>query len=178
LGAGPTIRGGARPRLAVAAVKLVICAVGRLKAGPERDLAERYVARAADLARQLGLAGPSIAEVPEGRARDAPSRLREEWVALAAKSEGATRIALDERGKSLTTAAFAARLMKHRDAGVMMLAFLIGGADGLAAEARATANEIISFGAMTLPHQLVRILLLEQIYRTLTIRLGHPYHRA
>jgi len=158
-------------------LKLVICAVGRLKAGPERELAERYLARSADLARQLRLGGPRLAEVPEGRARDAPSRLREEWTALAVKSEGAARIALDERGKNLTTAAFGARLMKYRDAGATALAFLIGGPDGLAAEAREAADEAISFGAMTLPHQLVRILVLEQIYRTLTIRLGHPYHR-
>jgi 23S rRNA (pseudouridine1915-N3)-methyltransferase len=158
-------------------LKLIICAVGRLKTGPERELAERYATRSAELARLLGLAGPSIAEVPEGKARDAPSRLREEWAALAAKSEGAARIALDERGESLTTVAFAARLMKYRDTGIVALAFLIGGADGLAARARESANEVISFGAMTLPHQLVRILLLEQIYRTLTIRLGHPYHR-
>jgi 23S rRNA (pseudouridine1915-N3)-methyltransferase len=158
-------------------LKLVICAVGRLKAGPERELVERYAARGADLARQLGLGGPHLAEVPEGRARDAPSRFREEWAALAVKSDGAARIVLDERGESVTTAVFGAKLTKYQDAGTRALAFLIGGPDGLAAEAREAANEAISFGAMTLPHQLVRILLLEQIYRTLTIRLGHPYHR-
>jgi 23S rRNA (pseudouridine1915-N3)-methyltransferase len=158
-------------------LKLVICAVGRLKAGPERDLAERYGKRAADLAPRLGLSGPAMVELPEGRARDDETRRREEWDGLALKSEGAIRIALDERGAALTSAGFANLIVKHRDAGAKALAFLIGGADGLAPEARAAAKEVISLGAMTLPHQLVRIMLLEQIYRALTIRLGHPYHR-
>jgi 23S rRNA (pseudouridine1915-N3)-methyltransferase len=158
-------------------LKLLICAVGRLKAGPERELAERYLKRAGDLSSKLGLSGPAIAEIPESRARDELARRREEWSGLAAKSEGMARFALDERGQSLASNAFAERLVRRRDAGGKALAFLIGGADGLAAEAREAADEVISFGAMTLPHQLVRILLLEQIYRALTIRLGHPYHR-
>jgi 23S rRNA (pseudouridine1915-N3)-methyltransferase len=162
-------------------VKLVICAVGRLKAGPERELAERYLKRIADLAPKLGLSVPTLIELPESRARDEMARRRQEWGDLAARSEGAVRLALDERGAPQTSAAFANRLIGHRDAGARALAFLIGGPDGLAPEARQgtnqAANEVISFGAMTLPHQLVRIVLLEQIYRALTIRLGHPYHR-
>ncbi|MFI5011468.1 MAG: 23S rRNA (pseudouridine(1915)-N(3))-methyltransferase RlmH [Hyphomicrobiales bacterium] len=158
-------------------MRLVICAVGRLKAGPERDLAERYAKRGSDLAPRLGLSGPSVVEIAEGRARDEKTRRREEWDGLAAKSEGAVRVALDERGAAPTSAEFAELLLRHRHEGAKALAFLIGGADGLAAEAREAANGEISFGAMTLPHQLVRIVLLEQIYRALTIRLGHPYHR-
>jgi 23S rRNA (pseudouridine1915-N3)-methyltransferase len=158
-------------------LRLVICAVGRLKAGPERELAERYLKRAGDLSGKLGLAGPAIVEIAESRARDEAARRREEWGGLAAKSEGMLRFALDERGVSLASVDFAGRLIRRRDAGAKALAFLIGGADGLPAEARDSADEVISFGAMTLPHQLVRILLLEQIYRALTIRLGHPYHR-
>ncbi|SDR19259.1 23S rRNA (pseudouridine1915-N3)-methyltransferase [Rhizobiales bacterium GAS113] len=158
-------------------MKLVICAVGRLKAGPERDLAERYEKRARDLAPKLGLSGPMIVELAEGRARDEATRRREEWVQLAAKSEGVVRVALDERGRTRSSAEFAKSLVGYRDGGAKALAFLIGGADGLSAEGREAASEVISFGAMTLPHQLVRIVLLEQIYRALTIRLGHPYHR-
>jgi 23S rRNA (pseudouridine1915-N3)-methyltransferase len=158
-------------------LKVVICAVGRLKPGPERELAERYLARAAGLAPRLGLSGPTVLELSEGRARDDAARRREEAENLIAKTEGAIRLALDERGEALTTAQLAERLATHRAAGAKALAFLIGGPDGLAAEARRASREVISFGAITLPHQLVRIVLLEQIYRALTIRLGHPYHR-
>jgi 23S rRNA (pseudouridine1915-N3)-methyltransferase len=158
-------------------LRLLVCAVGRLKAGPERDLCERYRERAADLSGKLGLQGPSILEIPESRARDEAARRREEWASLAGKSEGAVRIALDERGTAADSAAFAGRLFRRREAGAKAVAFLIGGADGLAPEARQASDEVISFGAMTLPHQFVRILVLEQIYRALTIRLGHPYHR-
>jgi len=87
------------------------------------------------------------------------------------------RFALDERGVSRGSPEFADRLIGRREAGAKALAFLIGGADGLSPEARDLSDEVVSFGAMTLPHQLVRVLLLEQIYRALTIRLGHPYHR-
>jgi 23S rRNA (pseudouridine1915-N3)-methyltransferase len=158
-------------------LKLVICAVGRLKAGPERELAERYFARAADLCPKRGFSGPSLIELPESRARDGATRQREEWDEMAAKTEGAARLVLDERGAALTSTEFAARLAKHRAAGAKALAFLVGGPDGLSAQARSAPSEVISFGAMTLPHQLVRVVLLEQIYRALTIRLGHPYHR-
>jgi 23S rRNA (pseudouridine1915-N3)-methyltransferase len=158
-------------------LKLVICAVGRLKTGPERQLAERYLERAGELAPRLGFSGPSVVEIAESRARDDATRRREEGEALAAKTEGALRITLDERGTPLTSVEFAALLGKHRASGAKALAFLIGGADGLAREALGPKHETMAFGAMTLPHQLVRILLLEQIYRALTIRLGHPYHR-
>ena len=158
-------------------MKLVICAVGRLKAGAERDLAERYLRRATDLSPKLGLSGPSLIELPEGSARDEVTRRRQEWSGLATRSDGAVRVALDERGRAKTSAEFASALTQHHENGAKALAFLIGGADGLSPEALEAAHEIISFGAITLPHQLVRIVLLEQIYRALTIRLGHPYHR-
>lgn len=158
-------------------MKLLICAIGRLKAGPERQLAERYLERAAELAPKLGFSGPNVIEIAESRARDEATRRREEGEALVAKSQGAFGIALDERGKSLDSVEFANLLARRRAAGTKALAFLIGGADGLARELLGGAGERISFGAITLPHQLVRIVLLEQIYRGLTIRLGHPYHR-
>jgi 23S rRNA (pseudouridine1915-N3)-methyltransferase len=173
-------------------LKLVICAVGRLKSGPERQLAERYLERAGELAPKLGFWGPSVIEIAESRARDACSRRREEGEVLAGKTDGALRILLDEHGRHMTSAEFAELLGKHRACGAKALAFLIGSADGLSHEAFGSKpfgpkplgrnalgrkHETMSFGAMTLPHQLVRILLLEQIYRALTIGLGHPYHR-
>ena len=173
-------------------MKLVICAVGRLKSGPERQLAERYLERAGDLAPKLGFSGPNVIEIAESRGRDPASRRREEGEFLAAKTEGALRIMLDERGTQLTSVRFAELLARHRTSGAKVLAFVIGGADGFSPEAFGPkpvepkplrykglppTHETLSFGAMTLPHQLVRILLLEQIYRALTIGLGHPYHR-
>ncbi|MBV9568089.1 MAG: 23S rRNA (pseudouridine(1915)-N(3))-methyltransferase RlmH [Hyphomicrobiales bacterium] len=159
-------------------MNLSICAIGRLKAGPERQLAERYLGRAGELASRLGFSGPRVVEIVESRARDEATRKREEAAGLAGRSEGAVRIALDERGETLNSKEFAKFLEKHRASGAKSLAFLIGGADGLAPDVLKTAHQTISFGAMTLPHQLARIVLLEQIYRALTIRSGHPYHRA
>jgi len=159
-------------------LNLAICGVGRLKAGPERQLAERYLERAGKLAQRLGFSGPRVVEIAESRARDETTRKHEEAVGLAAKSAGALRIALDQRGQNLTSAEFAELLGKHRASGVKGITFIIGGADGLAPEILEAAHQAMSFGAMTLPHQLVRIVLLEQIYRALTIQSGHPYHRA
>ena len=85
---------------------------------------------------------------------------------------------LDARGKSLTSEDFAKRLAALRENGAAAALFLIGGADGLAEEARKDADLVLAFGAATFPHQLVRILLAEQIYRAVTILSGHPYHRA
>jgi 23S rRNA (pseudouridine1915-N3)-methyltransferase len=87
-------------------------------------------------------------------------------------------IALDARGQMLSSEAFSRLLGKARDDGVKATAILIGGADGLAPDLLAKANAKVSFGAITLPHQLARIVLAEQLYRAATILAGHPYHRA
>jgi 23S rRNA (pseudouridine1915-N3)-methyltransferase len=87
-------------------------------------------------------------------------------------------VALDERGAALSSAAFAERLGTWRDGGIPDLAFLIGGADGLADTVRQRAGLVLSLGLMTWPHLLARGLLLEQIYRAQQILAGHPYHRG
>lgn len=87
-------------------------------------------------------------------------------------------IALDERGRNLDSDGFAGRLAMARDAGTPAAALLIGGADGLDAQLRERAAWVLSFGALTIPHQIVRALVLEQLYRAMTIMAGHPYHRA
>ncbi len=159
-------------------MRVVIAAVGRLKAGPERELVERYRGRAGKLGRPLGLRDIEIVEVRESRAREAERRAIEESIALAnLMPEGAAVAVLDPGGENLTSEAFAARLGAWRDDGRTTLCFAIGGADGMAATLRERADLLISFGAATWPHQLVRIMLLEQIYRALTILAGHPYHR-
>ena len=90
---------------------------------------------------------------------------------------GSELLAFDESGKLFGSRAFASHLVQRRDAGASDLALLIGGADGLATEARERASLVLSFGPMTFPHQLARIMAAEQIYRAITILAGHPYHR-
>ncbi|MGQ0683920.1 23S rRNA (pseudouridine(1915)-N(3))-methyltransferase RlmH [Bradyrhizobium sp.] len=159
-------------------MRLIVIAVGRLKQGPERELTKRYRERFEDIGRKLGFRGLEIHEVAESRARDAATRMAEEAAGIAAHfPEKYGLIALDERGKSIDSTAFAARLGRFRDAATDII-FVIGGADGLSPELRGKASLVIAFGAATWPHQMVRVMLLEQIYRAATILAGHPYHRA
>jgi 23S rRNA (pseudouridine1915-N3)-methyltransferase len=160
-------------------MRLLVIAVGRLKSGPERDLVERYRERFADMARKLGFRGLVMHEIAESRARDALARMAEEAAAIAALiPEGALTIALDERGKAIDSAGFARQLGRWRDESIASVVFVIGGADGLSPELRRTIKTVFAFGTMTWPHQLVRIMLMEQIYRAATILAGHPYHRV
>ena len=160
-------------------MRVVVLAVGKLKAAPEQELAEEYLLRAAKLGRKLGIASVDFIEVPESRAATAPLRRSEEAIALLARaSPKALMISLDERGMELTSTAFAAELRRFIDRGAAELAFLIGGPDGHADEIKNHAALQLSLGKMTWPHRLVRPMLAEQIYRSVTILLNHPYHRA
>jgi 23S rRNA (pseudouridine1915-N3)-methyltransferase len=159
-------------------VRLTVIAVGRMKAGPERDLAERYRERVGALARQQGFSATELVEVPESRARRADDRRREEAASILDRAGGAVVVAFDERAASLSSEAFAARIGAWRDAGHGAVALVIGGPDGLDETIRKKADLVVSFGQLTLPHQLVRILVVEQVYRALTILAGHPYHRS
>ncbi len=161
-------------------MRLLVAAVGRLKAGPERDLAERYRERAAQVGRGLGCTACDILEIPESRARRAADRCAEEAGGLLAHlPPNGVLIAYDERGRSdLPSERIAERIGSWRDAGRPALTIVIGGADGHDASIRTRAELILSFGAATLPHGLVRVLVLEQLYRSMTILAGHPYHRG
>jgi 23S rRNA (pseudouridine1915-N3)-methyltransferase len=92
--------------------------------------------------------------------------------------KGAVICSMDERGKVMSSPDFAQNLAKRRDAGVSDLAFVIGGADGIAPSLRARADFSISFGQMVWPHMLVRVMLSEQLYRAASILSGSPYHRV
>ena len=160
-------------------MRLALIAVGRLKAGAERDLATRYLERAIAAARAVGLAGIDMRELDDSRARRPDDRRSEEARAiLAAIPASARLLLLDERGKNLSSAEFAEDISKARDSGTPVVALVIGGPDGLDQTLRARANLVLAFGAMTWPHQLVRVMAAEQIYRAVTILAGHPYHRA
>ena len=160
-------------------MRVIIAAVGRLKAGPERELSVRYSERAASGGRRIGWQGVAVVEVAESRSRRPQDRRLEEAVALAAAvPEIAAIVALDATGEVLSSPQLAARLGRWRDAETPAVAFLIGGADGLAESLLRRANLRLAFGTATWPHQLVRIMLLEQLYRAMTILSGHPYHRV
>jgi 23S rRNA (pseudouridine1915-N3)-methyltransferase len=158
-------------------MRIIVAAVGRLKRGPEQALAERYRERAAKSGRGIGLRSLEIVEIAESRAREAPRRMLEESIALAnVIPKAAATVLLDPRGEALDSNAFAKRLRGWNDGG-RDAAFVIGGPDGLAPTLSDQADLHLAFGTLTWPHQLVRIMLLEQIYRGVTILSGHPYHR-
>jgi 23S rRNA (pseudouridine1915-N3)-methyltransferase len=160
-------------------MRIVVIAIGRLKQGPERELAERYRERFDDIGRKLGFRGLDVHEFAESRARDAGTRISEEAAAIASViPEKSVLVVLDERGENIDSASFARYLGRWRDEATASAVFVIGGADGLSPELRRKAKLRVAFGTATWPHQIVRVLLLEQLYRAATILAGHPYHRA
>jgi len=160
-------------------MRLTVAAIGRLKEGPERELAERYRERAEQLGRRIGLREVEVVEIRESRAQEVGKRMIEESIALAnVIPDKAAIVIMDERGDSLDSAAIAKQLGNWRDAGRPAAVFIIGGDDGLAPALRDRATLRLAFGSATWPHQLVRGMLLEQLYRAVTILAGHPYHRA
>jgi 23S rRNA (pseudouridine1915-N3)-methyltransferase len=157
-------------------MRIFICAVGRARAGPLRDLYEDYAGRVS-ATRMLGRV--ELREVEERKTLSAAElKQREGELLRASLPKQAILVALDARGQKLTSEAFAAKLSTWRDAGTADLAFLIGGADGLEPTLVEESNLVLSLGAMTWPHMLVRVMLAEQLYRAATILQGHPYHRA
>lgn len=149
--------------------------MGKATKIPERDLCARYIERVERIGRQLGIASVDVREVADALG---PARAALEGEKLLALRKPGPLVVLDERGTARTSAAFAERLQGFVDCGVQTLNFAIGGADGHGDLVRTAADEVMSFGPMTLPHLIVRVLLLEQLYRAVTIRLNHPYHRA
>jgi 23S rRNA (pseudouridine1915-N3)-methyltransferase len=160
-------------------LRLLVAAVGRLKSGPEKLLAGDYLMRAESIGKKSGISRMAVTEFAESQASSAAARMSDEARMIAgALPPKAFTIVLDERGKAMASTEFAGLLRKHLEIGTPDLAFLIGGPDGHAPEIREAAGFLLSFGPMTWPHRLVRIMLFEQIYRATTILSGHPYHRV
>jgi len=156
-------------------MRLHLCAVGRLRAGPERALVDDYLSRTDRTGRPLGLGPVTEHEVEDKKG----GGMSAEGLLLArALPEGAALCVLDERGKTLSSPEFAQTLAGWRDAGRQDAAFVIGGADGVDPALRQRADLVISFGRMVWPHMLVRVMLAEQLYRATTILSGSPYHRV
>ncbi len=155
-------------------MRVHICAVGRLRAGPEKTLVDDYLARFARTGRALGLGPVDLVEVADRKA----GSMRAQAVALRrALPKGAFVCALDERGKHMDSLGFSGSLVRWRDSGRGDLAFVIGGADGIDPLLRDEADFRLSFGAMVWPHMLIRVMLAEQLYRAASILAGGPYHR-
>lgn len=156
-------------------MRVHVCAVGRLRAGPERDLIADYSTRFDRTGRALGL-GPVVEHEVEDK-KNAGMGAEAELLGRAIPA-GALIAVLDERGAVMSSPEFAAQLAKWRDGGRQDVAFVIGGADGIDPALRARADFALSFGRMVWPHMLVRVMLAEQLYRAATILGGGPYHRA
>jgi 23S rRNA (pseudouridine1915-N3)-methyltransferase len=160
-------------------MRIIVAAIGRLKKGPETELAERYRKRTVQTGRQLGVSAVEIIEIRESRAGDAGKRMIEESIALAnVIPKDAVVVLLDVRGQNIDSPALASHVARWRANGRNAVVFIIGGADGLAASVCENADLRLSFGTATWPHQLVRVMLLEQLYRATTILARHPYHHA
>lgn len=155
-------------------MRVQICAVGRLRQGPERDLYDDYLTRFDRTGRALALGPAQMIEVEDkkggGMAAEAALLRR-------AVPDGALICSLDERGKVMSSPQFADMLGGWRDQGRQDVAFVIGGADGIDPALRADADASLSFGAMVWPHMLVRVMLAEQLYRAASILSAGPYHR-
>ena len=148
-----------------------IIAIGRAKAGPERELFRHYAARI-----QWPL---ELIELEEKRKLPpAQTMAAENALLIGAIPKDFTVVALDRRGKPLDSAGLAAHIAQQRDSGRAGIAFLIGGADGLSEATLKRATLVLSFGALTWPHMLARAMLAEQLYRAQQIIAGHPYHRG
>ena len=149
-------------------MKIRIIAVGRQKASPTKDLCDEYLKRM-----NWNVTLKEI-DAPKGStsAQEAPLILKE-------LAKPGLVIALDERGETLTSPEFAKKMESWQNQATgNEITFLIGGADGFDNEVRKKAKFLMSFGKQTWPHMLVRVMLLEQIYRAQQFSAGHPYHRA
>lgn len=152
-------------------MKLTIAVVGRLRAGPEQQLIDSYLAK---LPWQVDLREVEVKAKVAGAARfKHEADLLSEVI-----PKGAKIVCLDSRGKTQSSEAFASRLGNWRDEGERDIAFVIGGADGLDSSLLDRAHLTLSFGAVTWPHMLARVMLVEQLYRAHCILTGHPYHRG
>ncbi|MET3589670.1 23S rRNA (pseudouridine1915-N3)-methyltransferase [Bartonella silvatica] len=159
-------------------MQISIFAVGRMKKGAEHKLVEHYLDRFSTSSRVVGWHLKKLQEISESRAQTVCQRMEEEGKKLIAfLPEKCRLIVLDERGKSISSPAFSEKLRSYSDEGVRDLIIALGGPDGHSEEIRKRADFLLSFGFMTWPHQIARILLTEQLYRAVTIVSNHPYHR-
>jgi 23S rRNA (pseudouridine1915-N3)-methyltransferase len=151
-------------------MQVVIAAVGRMKRGPAQELIDEYIKR-----NRWDVSIKELADAPSGLPAEV-RRAREGEAILALVDKDARLIAMDSRGTQMTSEQIAATFKKHREQGIRKIVLAIGGQDGLDAAVTQKAVATLAFGAATWPHQLLRLMLAEQLYRAYTIEAGHPYH--
>ena len=159
-------------------MKILIASIGRLKSSEEKPLFDRYLKRSRDFGKSVGVSSIDLIELAESRNQNVAKRKEEEANSIMSSLPNPNfLIALDQTGKSQGSRELSDLIQQQRNLNTKNLVFIIGGADGLSPNILKKSNLILAFGAMTWPHQLVRIMLVEQIYRSFTILAGHPYHR-
>ncbi len=154
-------------------LKVTIAAIGKARRGPEAELTQDYLNRFDKTARAHSIGPHKLLEL---EARSSGSTAEGELL-LSAIPAGAFCIALDERGKTISSPDFAKTLTDIRDDARPEVVFVIGGADGLDQPVTQRADMLLSFGKMVWPHMLARVMLAEQLYRAATILAKSPYHR-
>jgi 23S rRNA (pseudouridine1915-N3)-methyltransferase len=157
-----------RPRIPPALAELRLIAVGRIGRSPEAELFARYNDR---LRPKL-----SVFEIDEARGSAGDIKRREAGAMFAALPPKAFVVALDLGGRAPDSETFSALMTRWLET-TRSVCFLIGGAEGLDQSVIARADHILSFGPLTWPHLMVRVMLAEQVFRARAIAAGHPYHR-
>lgn len=158
-------------------MRILIAAVGHTR-GALADIEDEYAGLAEKLGRPIGLRGIDRPAIAQSKAVTAAQRLDDEAARIAEAVRGSRAWALDPGGRLLTTEDLAAMVRAGLDSATPSLAFVIGGPDGLSPAVKGACAGSISFGRLTWPHRLVRVMLAEQIYRVVTILVNHPYHRG
>lgn len=152
---------------------ITLISIGKLKSGPEKELVDDYVARFNKAGPNIGLRSLKLVDLASGSGLDAEGdRL------LGALPSGAIVRRLDEHGPAWPSVKLANHLADKRDAGTQAYGFLIGGAEGYSKAVRTACPDTLAFGPQTWPHRLVKVMITEQLYRSVSLLAGLPYHKA
>ena len=150
-----------------------LISIGKLKSGPEKDLVDDYVARFNKAGPRIGLRSLKLIDLASGGGLPSEGERL-----LSAIPSGAKTLRLDEHGSQLSSVRFSDQIAGWRDDGLGQLCFLIGGAEGYSDAVRTACPETLAFGPQTWPHRLVKVMLVEQLYRAVSLQAGLPYHKA
>ena len=152
---------------------ITLISVGKLKKGPEKELVDDYVSRFNKSGPSIGLRSLKLVDLASGGGLEAEGKL-----ILNAVPSGAHVLRLDEHGPAWTSVKFADQIAKWRDAGTPQLCILIGGAEGYSDAVREAFPDTLALGPQTWPHRLVKAMISEQLYRSVSLLAGLPYHKA
>jgi 23S rRNA (pseudouridine1915-N3)-methyltransferase len=152
-------------------LKIIVCCIGKTKSNHLKSVIADYLKR---LSHYTEIELAELSDAPAGR--DVRSVLLAEEQIFAKKIQGAQYFILDEKGQNYDSRSFAAFIQKQRNSGKKNLVLVIGGAHGFSEDFKANATGSIALSALTFPHDLVRLIMMEQLYRAHTILAGEKYH--